>query len=295
MTQPALDLRAEATGLGHALPALLAQAQHLASALAYGAHGRKRAGAGDEFWQYRPAQAGDSAGAIDWRRSARGDVPYLREREWQALNAVGIWADGAQSMCFASAPDLPQKAERAAVLALALALMLLRGGERVGLIGGQPPKTGRAHLGPLAAEMIAQPNPQDYGQAEMAGGNAAHLLYLSDFLGPLPALKSAMMQAADRGARGALVQILDPIEESFPFAGRTIFQSIGGSVTHQTQSAEGLRARYIERLAARKDELTTLTRSLGWDYHLHRTDQPAIGALIWAHGAISGAISGAAR
>lgn len=289
MTQTAPHVQAEAEGLGHALPALLAEAQHLAAALAFGAHGRKRAGAGDEFWQYRPAQAGDSAAAIDWRRSARGDVPYLREREWQALNTVGLWADSAQSMRFASDAALPQKSHRAALLALALALMLLRGGERVGLIGGQPPKTGRAHLPALAAEMLGQPDAQDYGQAGMDGGRAAHLLYMSDFLGPLPALKSAMMQAADRGARGALVQILDPIEESFPFTGRTIFQSIGGSLAHETQSAEGLRGRYIERLAARKDELAALSRSLGWDYHIHHTDQPAISALIWAHGAISGA------
>jgi uncharacterized protein (DUF58 family) len=283
------DLRLQAQGLGHALPALLAQASQLAAALAFGAHGRRRAGAGDEFWQYRPAQAGDSAGAIDWRRSARGDVPFVREREWQALNSIGIWADGAQSMRFASDGALPQKADRAAVLALALALMLLRGGERVGLIGGAPAKAGRTHLGTLAAEMMAQKNPQDYGQAEMAGGTAAHLLYFSDFLGPLPALQTAMMQAADRGARGALVHILDPIEESFPFTGRVVFQSVGGSLTHQTQSAEGLRARYIERLAQRKDELTQLSRSLGWDYHLHHTDAPATRALIWAHGTISGA------
>jgi len=136
MNGTAPNLQTQALGLGYALPALLAQAQHLAAALAFGAHGRRRAGAGDEFWQYRPAQAGDSANAVDWRRSARGDVPFVREREWQALNSIGIWADGAQSMHFASDNAMPQKSDRAAVLALALALMLLRGGERVGLIGG---------------------------------------------------------------------------------------------------------------------------------------------------------------
>ena len=290
MTSPLPNLRSEALALGHALPALLAEAQHLAAALAFGAHGRKRAGAGDEFWQYRPAQAGDSAAAIDWRRSARGDVPYLREREWQALNTVGIWADSAQSMRFASADTLPQKAYRAAVLGLSLALLLLRGGERVGLIGGAPAKTGRAHLPSLAAELLAQPNAQDYGQAGLDGLGAQHLLYLSDFMGPLATLEGAMMRAADRGARGALLHILDPVEESFPFSGRVIFQSIGGSLSHETTSAADLRQRYLERLAARKDALTALCRRLGWDYHLHHTDQPATYALIWAHGAISGTL-----
>ena len=290
MTQIAADLRSIAQTYGHALPALLAQAQHLAASLPAGAHGRRRAGAGDEFWQYRPAQPGDSAGAIDWRRSAKSDAPYVRQREWQALNSVAFWADSAQSMGYASAKTLPSKGNRAQVLAMALAVMLLRGGERVGLVGGLAPKTGRAHLGNLAAELLGQPARDDYGRAMGDGaGRAARLVYLSDFLGPLDALKSAMTQAADRGAKGALMHILDPAEEAFPFAGRTVFLSMGGSAQFETQSAADLRARYLDRLAARKDDLTTLARALGWDYTLHHTDQPPLLPLIWAHHALSGA------
>jgi uncharacterized protein (DUF58 family) len=280
------NLRRDSAALGHALPALLAQAQHLAASLSYGAHGRRRTGAGDEFWQYRPAQAGDAAAAIDWRRSAKTDAPYIREREWQALNAVAIWADGAQSMQFSSGETT--KAARAQLLALALAVMLLRGGERVGWAGGAPPKTGRAHLAQLAAEMAAQAALDDYGSAAPAPSMAAHVVYISDFLAPLPALKDAMMRTADGGARGALLQILDPAEDSFPYSGRTVFLSMGGSLSHLTHSAGDLRARYLARLAARKDELAALARALGWDYHIHHTDQSALGALIWAHHAISG-------
>ena len=39
-----------------------------------GAHGLRRPGPGEEFWQYRPAQPGEPARAIDWRRSARSDA-----------------------------------------------------------------------------------------------------------------------------------------------------------------------------------------------------------------------------
>ena len=63
------------------LPALLARAEHLAGAVLLGAHGRRRAGVGDDFWQYRPAQAGDSRRSIDHRRSAMGDHEFVRERE----------------------------------------------------------------------------------------------------------------------------------------------------------------------------------------------------------------------
>jgi uncharacterized protein (DUF58 family) len=292
MIAAAPDLRAnlprDAQALGHALPALLAQAQQLAASLNFGAHGRRRAGAGDEFWQYRPAQAGDSASAIDWRRSARADMPFVREREWQALNTVSFWVDGAQSMRFASAGN-PVKSERAQLLALALCVMLLRGGERVGLIGGTPARAGRAQLSEILAEMGKLLDAADYGSATPdQGAPHARRVYLSDFLGPLPDLQTAMTRAADRGARGVLLQILDPAEEDFPFSGRVIFQSMGGSLHHETQSASDLRARYLQRLAARKDALAELARSLGWDYTIHHTNQPPLGALIWAHHALSG-------
>ncbi len=283
-------LRADAQALGHALPALVAQAQHLASALNFGAHGRKRAGAGDEFWQYRPAQAGDSAAAIDWRRSARGDTAFVREREWQALNTVSIWLDTAQSMQFSSAAALPTKGARAQLLALALAVSLLRGGERVGLIGGAPPKSGRGHLAHLMSDMIRQSQSDDYGQAPQdtvaPGGRA---VYLSDFLGPIDPLMLAITRAADRGVQGALVQVLDSAEQEFPFAGRVIFQSMGGSLRHETHSASDLRARYLQRLAEREDALRSAAQRYGWAYLRHATDQPPLAPLIWLHNTLSGA------
>ncbi len=288
MSQTA-DLRADAQGLGHALPALLAQAQHLAGSLSFGAHGRRRAGAGDAFWQYRPAMAGDVAQSIDWRRSAKTDAPYVRQREWQALNTVALWADGAQSMRFAS-KGMVSKSERAQLLALALAVALLRGGERVGWVHAGPAKTGRAQLGQMLAQLADLPRTDDYGAAMTGANRADHIVYLSDFLGPMAGLQSAMTAAADRGARGILLQILDPAEESFPYAGRTVFLSMGGSLRHETQSAADLRAAYQARLAARKDELAALARRLGWGYFVHQTDRPPLDAYIWAHHAISGAM-----
>ncbi len=65
-------------------------------------------------------------------------------------------------------------------------------------------------------------------------------------------------------SRGALVQVLDPSEQDFPFDGRTIFESVGGSLRHETLKAGDLRARYRLRLAERKDRLRDLCRRTGW-------------------------------
>lgn len=284
---PAADLRAEAEALGRALPALLAQAEHLAAVLMLGEHGRRRAGQGDAFWQYRPAGESDSARSIDWRRSARSDGHFVREREWQAAQSVSIWVDRGRSMAFSGAKDRAPKGERARVLGLALAILLLRGGERVGLAGA-PPRPGRAQVHALAAGLLAE-EPADYGAPEV-GGMVSHgrAVFVSDFLGHIEDVETALILAAERGVRGVLMQVLDPAEEEFPFDGRTIFLSMGGSLSHETLRAGDLRGRYLARLAARKERLAALARAFGWQYHCHRSADPAQGALLWAYGALEG-------
>lgn len=114
-------------------------------------------------------------------------------------------------------------------------------------------------------------------------------LFFSDFLGDPAPVEAALTKAADRGVRGALVQILDPTEEYFPFDGRTIFQSIGGGLVHETLKADDLRSRYLERLAARKDRLEHLSRLTGWQYLCHHTNDSAQSALLWIYRAMDGA------
>ncbi|MEP5807556.1 MAG: DUF58 domain-containing protein, partial [Roseobacter sp.] len=137
------------------LPPLLARAENLAGAVLLGDHGRRRAGMGDNFWQYRPAQPGDSRRLVDHRRSAMGDTEFVREREWQIAQSVMLWVDRGASMRFSSSSELPQKADRARLLGLAIAILLVRGGERVGLTGTTlPPRRGNTQILRLA-EMVS--------------------------------------------------------------------------------------------------------------------------------------------
>ncbi len=287
MTETA-DLRARAEALGQSLPPLLAEAELLASTIMMGEHGRRRAGQGDEFWQYRPAHAGDSARLIDWRRSARSDTTFVREREWQAAQSVTLWVDPARSMNYTGDTSRAPKGDRARLLALAVAVLLLRAGERVGLSGqGTPPRSGRGQLLRLARGLVEDDS--DYGTPD-ATGIASHgrAVFLSDFMGDLSGIESALAQASDRGARGVLMQVLDPSEEDFPFDGRTIFESMGGTLRHETLRAGDLRARYLARLEERKDRLALLARAVGWHYHCHHTGHGAQPALLWLFRALEG-------
>jgi len=242
---------------------------------------------GDTFWQYRPAQNYDEMRSIDWRRSARSDALFVQDKEWQIAQSILLWVDQSASMSFTSLKDGTTKAARARTLALATAILLLRGGERVGLTGGLlPPRRGAPQIEKMAA-LLSEDQADDFGTPN-ADGMLPHsrALFVSDFMGDLSAIETAIEKAANRDMRGALVQILDPAEEAFPYDGRTIFESMSGAMIHETLKARDLKSRYLERLAERKDRLASLARSAGWQFHTHHTDASATSALLWTYTAL---------
>ncbi|MCK0168209.1 DUF58 domain-containing protein [Jannaschia sp. S6380] len=274
-------LRARSEGIAAGLPGLLMSAERLAATILLGEHGRKRAGPGDAFWQFRSAQPGDARRAIDWRQSARGDAHYVRETEWQAAQTLMLWVDDAASMSFAAA-GRPSKLRRAQTLALALAVLAVKAGERTGLAAlPEPPRGGRAQLIRMADALMEGGEVPDYGAPRprvMPMGSRA--VFLSDFLGPPEPVAEALTAAADRGVRGVLVQILDPEEEAFPYDGRTVFESMSGAVRFETLKAGRLREDYLDRLATRRAALRDLCARTGWRFHLHHTDASAEAALL---------------
>lgn len=286
---PRLGLRRDAEALAGGFPPLLAAAEHLARSVMPGEHGRRRAGQGDQFWQYRPGHAGDEARMIDWRRSARSeDGLYVREKEWQAAQSVALWIDLGQSMHFSSARDLRTKAHEARLIALALSVLLIQGGERVGLTNlGLSPRSGKVQLMRLTQAMAELTDEADYAAPTLFGAPPrSRAVFISDFLTDTTAITRAVTKAADRGIDGALLQVLDPQEEAFPFDGRTIFESMGGTLRHETLKAGDLRTRYLDRLSARKAELSNLTRAIGWQFHTHHTGGSTASALLWLYQAL---------
>lgn len=285
-------LRHRAETHASAFPALLAEAEHLAATVMLGEHGRRRAGMGDEFWQYRPAENGDGLRAIDWRRSARGDAHFVRQKEWQAAQSVMFWVDDALSMTFSGGPDRPTKGHRARVLALSLCVLLNRGGERFGLANrGTPPRSGEGHLGRMATHLMdaaySGENDIDYGTPNarvLPAGSRA--VFLSDFFGNPEPVARELTKATDRGVKGALIQILDPDEEAFPYDGRTVFETMSGTVKFETLKAGKLKDDYLGRLTERKAYLQELCRATGWRYLCHHSDRPAVSALMWAYRAL---------
>ena len=283
LPQSGAGVALSAAALAARLPPLLVAAERIAATLAAGAHGRRRGGPGDSFWQYRPYAPGDPPARIAWRQAARAGAPaprgwFVRQTEWEAAATIALWVDASPSMAWRSEPSLPEKRERGVLLALALAATLLRAEERVALPGTADPRpaSGRAALGRLASGLL--------GAAAWPEAAAlprrARLVLIGDFLGPVPPVEALLAAAAGRAMGGAMVQILDPAEETLPYSGRLRFEGLEGETPILAPRVEALRDRYAARLAERRAALTALGRRFGFTFLRHRTDQPPAAALL---------------
>jgi len=262
---------AQAESLAAGLPKLLLAAERLAHVAAPGTHGRRRAGQGEDFWQFRDWRNGDDARRIDWRRTASGQRFLVREREWEAQASVSLRFQDTPGMAFRSASALPTKRERAILLILALACLLLEAGERVSLAGVTPPMTGRAALRRLAEAFLSN------GAAAVEP--KARQVIFGDFLAPDPVF------AGPPG--GAVVQILDPAECDFPYKGRVVFAGYEGGEKIEAPRAEAWAEAYKTRLAAQKAAVLAAAQRAGQTKLFHRTDAPPATALAALYQALS--------
>ena len=292
MISAAATLRRDAEGAVATLPPLLARALRLAASVSPGVHGRRRAGPGETFWQFRQAVSGDPVSAIDWRRSARQRVPMVRETEWESAQSVWFWLDGSLAMSFRSRRAAESKHRRGALLVLALSVLLVRAGERVGLLGegGLPAASSERQLERMAAALVeGAGGGGDYGALpELPENCRGAVVAMSDFLGDSVPVQAGLRAAAGRGLPLRLLQLVDPDEETFPYAGRIRFESPGGGVRFQAEAADELAASYADRLAQLRAGLAALMRRTEGRFSIHRTDQSPASALIWLAGAIDG-------
>jgi len=265
------------------LPPLTVMARQVAATVSYGVHGRRKAGIGETFWQFRPYVAGESTARIDWRRSARDHHVYIREREQESAHTIWVWIDRSKSMAFQSTLATQAKLDRALVLGLAAADLLVRGGERVGLLGNGRPMATRDIVDRFA-DALVQEAARNVGGEDLPVATPlaarARAILLSDFLSPPEEVGAVVRKLSSSGAAGCLVMITDPVEETFPFSGHAELRDVETGQRLRVGRVESLRSEYIRRLSAHREALRSTALSFGWEFVSHRTDRPASEALL---------------
>ena len=273
-TPPDAALLREAEALAHLLDATATGRR--AAGDAFGQHRARRPGGGQEFWQYRRYGAGDPAALIDWRRSARGQALYVRERERDVPRSYRLLIDRTAGMDYASTPDLPQKGTSALVLSLALACRALGGHEAVAL-QDLPPR----RLASLPAALAEARIRDGFTAWQPAGGAAVTCqVLITDILHPVDVLAEGLRHWGMRGRHNLLVVLSDPAEAGFPFAGRLRFEGLplghAARVPLVFGRAEAVADDYH---AARRQHFAAVeaaARTFGWQWLTHTTGQPLL-------------------
>lgn len=291
---PTHDALSRAQARAALVPDCMVEARRLANTVIAGWHGRRKRGIGENFWQFRPYVDGESLSRIDWRRSARDDHTYVRDREWEAAHTVWVWADLSPSMMYGSTLAPVSKESRALVLMLALAEILARSGERIGCPGVLEPVAARNAAERLAAALLHAHPGEGLPDTGMIRSSSDIVLF-GDFLDPVESVMERLAPLARRGLRGHVVEVADPVEEIFPYAGRTEFTDPETGLRLTAGRAEHLRDDYTRAYRARRDTLADSLRHLGWSFIPHRTDRPASEALAALHMYLSGLPAMAAR
>ncbi len=262
-------LKAEAEALAAAAPRLSPRAGE-ASAAHPGAAGRRRAGTGEDFWQYRNYNAEDGSTRIDWRRSARGDRLFVRETELETARSFLFWIDPSPGFHWRSSPTTSTKADRAAILFMAFASQLARAGERCGALGGpRNPVNGQRAPMRMAEDLWGLEGASAFPKPNK---DPATVLIASDFYTPLEDWRSRLTELAGRNRYGALLAIADPAEAEYPFEGRVRFSLPGAKTSRLIGRAENIRSDYLERFNQRRQDLSDIAAELGWRLITHKTN-----------------------
>lgn len=282
-----IDVARRATGDAHSLaatmPRLILESRRVAATVIHGLHGRRRAGSGENFWQYRRFISGEPAHRIDWRRSARDDHLYVREQEWEAAHTVWIWPDRSPSMAFKSGLASESKLERALVVGFALAEVLVEGGERIGIPSLMRPTASRNVIERMAQAIVHDTSERTSLPPTFSPSPLAEIVVLSDLWSPTADVHATIAQLSATGAHGHVVQVVDPAEETFPYSGRIEFIEPEGAGAITAGRAESWRSEYELRVARHRDEIRAETDRLGWSFAIHRTDRPASELLLLLH------------
>jgi uncharacterized protein (DUF58 family) len=181
-----------------------------------------------------------------------------------------------------------EKRARSELLILALASLLLRGGERVRLLEDPSPASGGAGLDRLAIALMAEGEESAGLPPWVSLPRHAKVVLVSDFLSPLEDIQAVVSRLAGIPVTGYLLQVLDPAETLLPYDGRVRFRGLEREPEALIPRVENVREAYARRLQAQQAGLEAICRATGFGFGFHRTDHSPETALLTLYMGLGG-------
>ncbi|MEU8251670.1 DUF58 domain-containing protein [Nonomuraea sp. NPDC048916] len=258
-----------------------------------GAHRTAHRGSGIDFTGVRAYSDGDDARHIDWNVTARLDEPHLRvfteDRE------LTVWLVLDRSASMAAGRPGRGKHDVLAELALVLARLFGRGGNRVGALLFDtgtprvvPPGTSRRHALRIGAELERTAEARggtttDLAEMLDAAGRLARrralIVVLSDFIGDGDWERS--LQRLARRHEVVALRIVDTADDVLPEVGLIVVEDAETGEQLVVDSADPLlRVRFRAAVDARDARLAAGMRRAGVPVHRIDTDRDLAEALV---------------
>ena len=246
-----------------------------------------------EFAEYRRYIPGEPVTHMDWRAYARTDKHYLKVFAEETNLRATILVDCSASMSFGSDGGHPTKAGYARMLASALAYLLLRQNDAVGLelfadrrLGSVPARASRKQFFHLLKHLDALPvgggtgiGPAMHDVADRLPRRGLVIL-ISDLMDDARAIASGLKHFRHRGHEVIAFHLLDPREIDLGFSGDTRFVDLERPRDSIRLQPEHVRAQYRELLEDWRRSLRRDARQQRVDMVEITTDTPFASALL---------------
>lgn len=267
-------------------------ARHVVEGFLAGLHRSPHRGFSVEFAEHRAYQPGDDLRYIDWRMYGRSDRYYIKQFEEETNLRAYLLVDASASMSWSSMPgELPTKLWYAKQLAACLALLLLRQGDAVGIVGFDEgvrtriaPQGGRLQWATLLSGLEVLEADGRTAAASALRDIAGRLtrrglvVLVSDLLVDPEETRLALRFLKHRGHEVLVFHLLDPGERELPGVrdARFVDPETGEELP---VSVADLRSEYRAAVERAIDEWRRALVPLGIDYTLIETDRPMAHAM----------------
>lgn len=252
-----------------------------------------------EFAEHRPYMPGDPIRSVDWKVYAKSDRFFIKEFEEETNLRGYLVIDSSSSMAYRSQDTYLPKLEYGVYLAAALAYLMIRQQDAVGLLTFDdqirkfiPSRSVGAHLRILLGEMkrlLQQARGGERGHGTRIGHSLHHLadrlsrrglvILISDLMDRPEEVLTGLKHFRHRQHEVVVFHVLDPAEVSFPFEEETVFVDLESEARLSTTPWE-FADDYKRQMAAWRKRYRQICAEHSIDYVEVQTDTPFDVALL---------------
>jgi len=230
-----------------------------------------------EFAEHREYASGDDLRYLDWKVLGRTDKYYLKQFEEETNLVCHLLLDTSESMLYKSDAAAMSKLEYAKCAAAALAYLILRQQDSVGLVTFDHeiralvrPSSNASHIKQLL-HVMEHSSPQRKTSTGAIFHDLAErfkkrgiVLVFSDLFDDVDAMVAGLKHFRHRRHEVVLFHVLDPAEVDFPFQQTTLFQGLE-QLPEVLVDPRALRKAYLA-------EFNGYVRRLKRACHMHQID-----------------------